>query len=51
MVDCYTPEQIQFGPLFDGTVLDGASLSALVRATAVNALRAQRSPLYMYRGR
>ncbi|XP_065187715.1 ral GTPase-activating protein subunit alpha-2-like [Sycon ciliatum] len=34
-----------FGPLFDGAVVDIASLPALVRATAINANRAKRSEL------
>lgn len=40
-----------FGPLFDGAVVNRKTLSSLVRATAINALRAQRSPLVGYRGR
>ena len=43
--------QILFGPLFDGAVVNRKSLPSLVRATAINALRAQRSPLVGYRGR
>lgn len=40
-----------FGPLFDGAIVNKESLPALVRATAINALRAQRSSLVGYRGR
>lgn len=40
-----------FGPLFDGALVNKESLPSLVRATAINALRAQRSPLVGYRGR
>jgi hypothetical protein len=44
-------QNILFGPLFDGAVVNRKSLPSLVRATAINALRAQRSPLVGYRGR
>jgi hypothetical protein len=40
-----------FGPLFDGALVNRQNLPSLVRATAINALRAQRSPLVGYRGR
>lgn len=45
--------QVIFGPLFDGAVVNRKSLPSLVRATAINALRAQRnpSPMVGYRGR
>lgn len=45
------PNVPHFGPLFDGALVDRESLPSLVRATAINALRAQRSPLIGYRGR
>ena len=45
------PMQVLFGPLFDGAVVNRKSLPSLVRATAVNALRAQRSPLVGARAR
>lgn len=41
----------QFGPLFDGAVVDRPTVAALVRATAINALKALRNPLIGYRGR
>jgi hypothetical protein len=44
-------QNILFGPLFDGAVVNRKSLPSLVRATAINALRSQRSPLVGYRGR
>ena len=43
--------QVQFGPLFDGALVDRSSLPTLVRVTAINAFRALRSPLVSYRGR
>ena len=43
--------QVSFGPLFDGAVVDKACLPSLVRATAINASRALRTPLVAYRGR
>lgn len=49
---CHFISQIPlFGPLFDGAVVNRKTLPSLVRATAINALRAQRSPLVGYRGR
>lgn len=46
------PSQVpQFGPLFDGALVDRLTVAALVRATAINGLRAQRNPLIGYRGR
>ena len=41
----------QFGPLFDGAIVDHISLPVLVRATAINALRARRDIHMAYRGR
>ena len=43
--------QVLFGPLFDGAIVNRKSLPSLVRATALNALRAQRSPQLGYRAR
>lgn len=40
-----------FGPLFDGALVPRDSLPALVRATAINGLRALRSSLIGSRGR
>lgn len=45
------PQVPQFGPLFDGALVDRSTVAALVRATAINGLRAQRNPLIGYRGR
>lgn len=42
------PEVPWFGPLFDESVVGGASLAALVRATAINASRAKRTSLPFY---
>jgi len=38
-----------FGPLFDGAIIDGDLLPSLVRSTAVNAGRAKRSTLPLFR--
>ncbi|EDV29843.1 uncharacterized protein TRIADDRAFT_20339, partial [Trichoplax adhaerens] len=43
------PEIPLFGPLFDGAVISKSILPVLVRATAINASRAKRSQLPLYR--
>lgn len=49
---CFLFHQVpQFGPLFDGAIVDHVSLPVLVRTTAINALRARRDIHMAYRGR
>lgn len=51
LFQCPLSDQALFGPLFDGALVNRNCLPSLVRATAINALRAQRVSLTGCRGR